>query len=77
MMLIEKRCGHIDKRNGTAGSGCFEVVSTTFHVATHNHGENPMTKILTLCDRSALTLINLLVVAGLPLAAVALVTNAL
>ena len=36
-----------------------------------------MTKILNLFDRSAMTLINLLVVAGLPLAAVALVTNAL
>ena len=36
-----------------------------------------MTKILNLFDRSALALINLLVVAGLPLAAFALVTNAL
>jgi hypothetical protein len=36
-----------------------------------------MTKILTFFDRSAMSLINLLVVAGLPLAAVALVTNAL
>jgi len=77
MMLIEKRYAHIDKRNGAAGKGCFEVVSTTFHVATHNHGDNPMNKILKLFDRSALALINLLVVAGLPLAAVALVTNAL
>ena len=77
MMLIEKRYAHIDKRNGTANEGCFEVVPATFHVATHNHGDNPMTKILKLFDRSALALINLLVVAGLPLAAVALVTNAL
>jgi hypothetical protein len=36
-----------------------------------------MTKILNLFDRSALALINLLVIAGLPLAAFALVTNAL
>jgi hypothetical protein len=36
-----------------------------------------MTKILNLFDRSALALINLLVLAGMPLAAVALVTNAL
>jgi hypothetical protein len=39
MMLIEKRYGHIDKRNEAAGTGCFEVASATFHVATHNHGE--------------------------------------
>ena len=36
-----------------------------------------MNSILKLFDRSALALINLMVVAGLPLAAVALVTNAL
>ena len=36
-----------------------------------------MTKILNLFDRSALALIELLVVAGLPLAAFALATNAL
>jgi len=39
MMLIEKRYAHIDKHNEAAGSGRFEVVSATFHVATHNHGE--------------------------------------
>jgi hypothetical protein len=75
--LIEKRYAHIDKRNGTTGKGCFEVVQTTFHAATHNHGDRPMTKILKLFDRSALALINLLVIAGLPLAGFALITNAL
>ena len=36
-----------------------------------------MTKILKLLDRTALTLINVFVVAGLPLAAVGLITNTL
>lgn len=36
-----------------------------------------MKTILTLLDRSALTLWNLMVIAGAPLAAVALATNAL
>jgi len=42
-----------------------------------NPGDDLMKKILTLLDRSALTLLNLLVVAGAPFAAVALATNAL
>jgi len=36
-----------------------------------------MSKILKLFDRSALALINVLVIAGMPVAAFALVTNAL
>lgn len=36
-----------------------------------------MNKLLTLLDRSALALINVLMLAGMPLAAFALATNAL
>ena len=36
-----------------------------------------MNKLLNLLDRSALTLINVLMLAGMPLAAFALATNAL
>jgi hypothetical protein len=36
-----------------------------------------MTKLLTVVDRVALALINLMVVAGLPLTAVGLMTNAI
>ena len=49
----------------------------TIYVATHNHGDDPMNKLLTLLDRSAMTLLNVLVLAGMPLAAIALATNAL
>jgi hypothetical protein len=75
--LIDKRCPGIDLPIGAAGDGRFGRRQAANHVATHNFGDTDMTKILTFFDRSALTLINLLVVAGMPLAAVALVTNAL
>jgi hypothetical protein len=35
------------------------------------------TKVLTLMDRAAMTLINVLVVAGLPLVAIGMLTNSL
>ena len=43
----------------------------------HNEGDIHMTTFLKLLDRTALTLINVFVVAGLPLAAVGLMTNSL
>jgi hypothetical protein len=76
-MLIDNRYGHIDKHNGTPVTGVSEATKATNHVAPHKFGDRPMTKILNLLDRSALTLINVLVLAGMPLAAFALATNAL
>ena len=43
---------------------------------TRNWGYQ-MTKLLTVVDRVALAMVNILVVAGLPLAAVGLMTNAI
>lgn len=62
------------KRLATVVSG---VVRAAKYAATHNLGDDLMKKILSLLDRSALTLLNLLVVVGAPFAAVALATNAL
>jgi hypothetical protein len=54
-----------------------EAAKAVSHAAMHNEGDGLMTKILKLLDRTALTLINVFVVAGLPLAAVGLITNTL
>ena len=47
-----------------------------FHVALQN-GDCSMNTVLKLMDRAGLGLINLLVLAGLPLVAVGLMTNAI
>ena len=43
----------------------------------HNTGDVPMNTILKLLDRASIGVINILVVAGMPLAAFGLLTNAL
>jgi hypothetical protein len=43
----------------------------------HNLGDVPMNTILKLLDRASIGVINILVVAGMPLAAIGLLTNAL
>ena len=43
----------------------------------HNLGDVPMNTVLKLLDRASIGMINLLVVAGMPLAAFGLLTNAL
>jgi hypothetical protein len=40
-------------------------------------GDAPMSSILNVFDRAALAIFNIMVIAGLPLAAVGLMTNAL
>jgi hypothetical protein len=75
--LIDKRYGHIDNHNEAASNGRFPVAKATFHVAPHKSGDLTMTTFLTYIDRTALTLINVLVIAGLPLAAVGFLTSTL
>jgi hypothetical protein len=43
----------------------------------HNLGDVPMNTFLKLLDRASIGVINILVVAGMPLAAIGLLTNAL
>jgi len=43
----------------------------------HNQGDVPMNTILKLLDRAALSILNVMLIAGLPLAAVGLMTNAI
>ena len=43
----------------------------------HNQGDIPMNTILKLLDRTALGVLNVIVLAGMPLAAFGLMTNAL
>jgi hypothetical protein len=43
----------------------------------HNQGDVPMNTILKLLDRTSLGVINVLILAGMPLAAFGLLTNAL
>ena len=43
----------------------------------HNLGDVPMNTILKLLDRAALAIFNAMLIAGLPLAAVGLMTNAI
>jgi hypothetical protein len=47
------------------------------HNQVRNRGDTTMNKFLNLLDRSANWLMGVLIVAGMPLAAVALATNAL
>jgi hypothetical protein len=75
--LIDKRCAHIDKRNETAVTLFRKRWEATIYVALHNRGDTTMNKFLNLLDRSANWLMGVLIVAGMPLAAVALATNAL
>ena len=53
-------------------------MEAAFHIAVHKHEGTTMTiKILSLMDRAAMSLINALVVAGLPLVAVGMLTNSI
>jgi hypothetical protein len=43
----------------------------------HNQGDIPMNTILKLLDRASMAILNVMLIAGLPLAAVGLMTNAI
>ena len=62
------------KRSATVVSGVAEAIPFT---ATQNPEETTMTSFMTYLDRAALTLINVLVIAGLPLAAMGFAAGAL
>jgi len=75
--LIDKRCPRIDKHNETPVAVVSDRAKAQIHVALHNQGDVPMNTILKLFDRAALAIFNVMLIAGAPLAAVGLMTNAL
>ena len=75
--MIEKRCALIDYGNETPATVVSDPGESPIHVALHNLGDVPMNTILKLLDRAALAIFNAMLIAGLPLAAVGLMTNAI